>query len=72
MRGDGQNQLQIAAPLPLREIYRIISLSAKPISLDSPFKEASVKKHNTVVLITVFYDAEHCFKARFFYYIFYI
>ncbi len=37
MRGDGRNQLQIPAPVPLKEIFRMIPLSAKPISLDSPF-----------------------------------
>jgi hypothetical protein len=39
MRGEGQNQLQISAPLPLKEIFRMIPLSAQPISLDSPFNE---------------------------------
>jgi hypothetical protein len=34
---------QISAPLPLRELYRMIPLSAKLISLDSPF-EASLTK----------------------------
>jgi hypothetical protein len=37
MRGDGQNQLQIPAPLPLKNIFRMIPLSAQLISLDSPF-----------------------------------
>ncbi len=37
MRGDGRNQLQIPAPLPLKNIYQIIPLSAQSISLDSPF-----------------------------------
>jgi hypothetical protein len=32
------NQLTISAPLRLREIYQMIPLSAKQISLDSPFK----------------------------------
>jgi hypothetical protein len=41
MREDGWNQLQILAPLPLKEIFRMISLSAKLISLDSPFKAFS-------------------------------
>ncbi len=36
MRGDGRNQLQIPAPLPLKNIFRIIPLSAQSISLDSP------------------------------------
>jgi hypothetical protein len=38
MRGEGQNQLQILASLSLREINLMIVLSAKFISLDSPFK----------------------------------
>ncbi len=38
MRWDGQNQLQISAPLPLKEILRMIPLSAQAISVDSPFK----------------------------------
>jgi hypothetical protein len=37
MRGDGRNQLQIPAPLPLKNIFRMIPLSAKSILLDSPF-----------------------------------
>jgi hypothetical protein len=37
MRGDGRNQLQIPAPLPLKNISRLIPLSAQSISLDSPF-----------------------------------
>jgi hypothetical protein len=37
MRGDGRIQLQIPAPLPLKNIFRMISLSAQSISLDSPF-----------------------------------
>jgi hypothetical protein len=37
MRRDGQNQLQISAPLPLKETTRMTPLSAQPISLDSPF-----------------------------------
>jgi hypothetical protein len=39
MRGAGQNQLQISAPLPLKEIFQMIPLSAQPISLDSPFNK---------------------------------
>ncbi len=38
MRGDGQNQLKISAPHPMTETYRLISLLAALISLDSPFK----------------------------------
>jgi hypothetical protein len=37
MRVDGRNQLQIKAPLPLKNIFRMIPLSAQSISLDSPF-----------------------------------
>ncbi len=36
MRGDGRNQLQIPAPLPLKNNFWIIPLSAQSISLDSP------------------------------------
>jgi hypothetical protein len=35
MRGDGRNQLQIPAPLPLKNIFRMIPLSAQSVSLDS-------------------------------------
>ncbi len=37
MRGDGRNRFQIAAPLPLKNIFRMIPLSAQSISLNSPF-----------------------------------
>jgi hypothetical protein len=37
MRGDGRNHLQIPAPLPLKNIFWMIPLSAQSISLDSPF-----------------------------------
>jgi hypothetical protein len=37
MRGDGRNQLQIPAPLPLKNIFRMIPLYAQSISLDIPF-----------------------------------
>jgi hypothetical protein len=37
MRKDGRNQLQIPAPFPLKNIFRMIPLSAQSISLDSPF-----------------------------------
>jgi hypothetical protein len=41
MREGGVNQLKISAPLPLRQTYWLIPvpLSAKSISLDSPFKD---------------------------------
>jgi hypothetical protein len=38
MRKDDVNQLKISAPLPFRQTYRLIPLSAKSISLDSLFK----------------------------------
>jgi hypothetical protein len=34
----GKIRLKISAPLPLRQTYRLIPLSAESISLDSPFK----------------------------------
>ncbi len=37
MRGDGLNQLQMPGPLPLKNIFRMIPLSAQSISLDSLF-----------------------------------
>ncbi len=37
MRGDGRKQLQIPAPLPLKNIFQMIPLSAQSISLESPF-----------------------------------
>jgi hypothetical protein len=37
MRGDGHYQLQILAPLPLKNIFWMIPFSAQSILLDSPF-----------------------------------
>jgi hypothetical protein len=37
MKTDGRNQLQIPAPLPLKNIFRMIPPSSQSISLDSPF-----------------------------------
>jgi hypothetical protein len=37
MRGDSRKHLQILAPLPLKNIFRMIPLSAQSISLDGPF-----------------------------------
>jgi hypothetical protein len=37
LRGDGQNQLKISAPHLMTETYRLISILAALISLDSPF-----------------------------------
>ncbi len=60
MRGDGRNQLQIPAPLPLKNICRIIALSAQSILLDSPFniynlfeKEKATLKVCTIEKIAV-------------------
>jgi hypothetical protein len=36
----GKIRWKISAPLPLRQTYRLIPLSAKSISLDSPFKNS--------------------------------
>jgi hypothetical protein len=38
MRGVGKNQLEMLAPDPLRETFRLTSLPVQPISLDSSFK----------------------------------
>jgi hypothetical protein len=38
MREDGQNQLKIAAPFPFRKACQLMLLSAKSITLYSPFK----------------------------------
>jgi hypothetical protein len=40
-----KNQLTISAPLPLREICRMILLSAKQILLDSPFKRPTLNAY---------------------------
>jgi hypothetical protein len=45
MRGDGQNQLKISAPHPIRGTYRLVPVLAALISLDSPFK----KRLNTLI-----------------------
>jgi hypothetical protein len=39
MTEDWKNKLKISTPLPLRESYRFIPLSAKLISLGCPFKK---------------------------------
>jgi hypothetical protein len=44
MRIDGQNQLKISAPNPMTETYRLISLLAALISLDSP----AVRGHSKI------------------------
>ncbi len=52
MRGDGRNQLQIPAPLLLKNILRIIPLSAQSISLDSPFNIYNLfKKEKTTLKV---------------------
>jgi hypothetical protein len=60
MRGDSRNQLQIPAPLPLKNIFPTIPLSAQSISLDSPFilynlfeKEKTTLKVCTIEKIAV-------------------
>jgi hypothetical protein len=52
MRGDGRNQLQILVTLPLKNIFRMIPLSAQSISLDSPFKiDDLVEKEKTTLKV---------------------
>ncbi len=41
MRGDGKKQLQISAPLPLKEIFWIIPLSAQPIRWTVPLQSVA-------------------------------
>ncbi len=55
MRGDGQNQWQIPAPLPLKNIFRMIPLSAQSISLDSPFNIYNLfeKEKTTLKVCTI-------------------
>jgi hypothetical protein len=55
MRGDGRNQLQIPAPLPLKNIFRTIPLSAQSISLDSPFNFYNLfeKEKTTLKVCTI-------------------
>jgi hypothetical protein len=68
MRGDGQNQLQISAPLPLKEILRMIPLSAQPISLDSPFntygdvQKQCILRQFVKQSKNVFFSSQNCFK----------
>jgi hypothetical protein len=55
MRGDGQNQLQIPAPLPLKNVFRMIPLSAQSISLDSTFNFYNLfeKEKTTLKVCTI-------------------
>ncbi len=55
MRGDGRNQLQIPAPLPLKKVFRMIPLSAQSISLDSPFNIYNLfeKEKTTLKVCTI-------------------
>jgi hypothetical protein len=55
MRGDGRNQLQIPAPLPVKNILRMIPLSAQSISLDSPFNIYNLfeKEKTTLKVCTI-------------------
>jgi hypothetical protein len=55
MRGDGRNQLQISAPLPLKNIFRMIPLSTQSISLDSPLNIYNLfeKEKTTLKVCTI-------------------
>jgi hypothetical protein len=55
MRGDGRNQLPIPAPLPLKNIFRIVPLSVQSISLDSPFNIYNLfeKEKTTLKVCTI-------------------
>ncbi len=55
MRGDGRNQLQIPAPLPLKNIFRMIPLSAQSLSLDSTFNIYNLfeKEKTTLKVCTI-------------------
>jgi hypothetical protein len=55
MRGDDRNQLQIPAPLPLKNMFRMIPHSAKSISLDSPFNINNLfeKEKTTLKVCTI-------------------
>jgi hypothetical protein len=55
MRGDGRNPLQIPASLSLKNIFRIISLSAQSISLDSPLNIYNLfeKEKTTLKVCTI-------------------
>ncbi len=55
MRGDGRNQLQIPASLPLKNIFRMIPLFAQSISLDSPVNIYNLfeKEETTLKVCTI-------------------
>jgi hypothetical protein len=55
MRGDGRNQLQIPAPLPLKNIFRMIPLSAQSILVESPFNIYNLfeKEKTTLKVCTI-------------------
>ncbi len=50
MRGDGRNQMQIPAPIPFKNIFRMIPLSAQSILLDSPFNIYNLFKKEKMTL----------------------
>jgi hypothetical protein len=54
MREERQNILKILAPLPLRETYRLVPLSAEPISLDSTLK-VYLRVHSWKKIILLYY-----------------
>jgi hypothetical protein len=60
MRGDGRNQLQITAPLPLKNIFWMIPLSAQSISLDSPFNIYNLFKKEKDNIKGVHYEKNSC------------
>jgi hypothetical protein len=57
MREDGQYMLKISAPFPLKEIYGVIPLSAKPISLDGPIKgkinTKKIQKYKLIIMLQI-------------------
>jgi hypothetical protein len=55
MRGDGRSQLQIPAPVPLKNIFRMIPLSGQLILPDSPFNIYNLfeKEKTTLKMCTI-------------------
>ncbi len=55
MRGDGRNQLKIPPSLTLKNIFRMILLSAQSILLDSPFNMYNLfeKEKTTLKVCTI-------------------
>jgi hypothetical protein len=59
-KGDGLNQLKISGPLPLRETHFLTPLSAKSVSLFSPFKPLS--SQGTPLIMLLFEWVDHDLK----------